>query len=167
MLSDFPDPPKGESVILSPGEMNEATEHGRRVHRESRKNGRKDESGAKSAAICILGAMGELVVSKLLGVPWEKPINKFKAPDVGEFQVRTAPQSHQGLIFRPADNPDEIFILVTRVNGPHFIVRGWNYGEVCWQEGRITDFGHKERPPAHVLRQERVNNMEELLNRDA
>lgn len=162
MLSDFAQP-KGESVILSPSEMHEATEHGKLRHRVSVKDGRKDKSRGGGEAIHIIGALGELATAKVLGIPWEKSINTFKAPDVGGFQVRTATQSHQGMIFRPGDdNPDDIFICVTRVHGPHFIVRGWQYGYICARDGPLTDFRHPERGLVHNYPQHKVRNLKDL-----
>lgn len=150
-------------VTLTDSEMYEATEHGKRMHRESREDNREDKTGTTSDFICIIGAMGELAVAKVLGVPWEKHLNTFKAPDVGEFQVRARPQAYQELLFRPDDNPEEIYILVTRTRGSHFIVRGWQWGEVCRQEGPLRKLD-TNRPPLHVLEQDRMEPTEELMD---
>jgi hypothetical protein len=72
----------------------------------------------------IEGACAEMAVAKALGIYWSGPVNTFKAPDVGEFQVRHTRLQSGSLIIRPSDRDVERFVLVTG-KIPRFVVHGW------------------------------------------
>ena len=161
MLSEYD--VQGIAVTLSPEEVREAIEFGEMATRDGVEKGRKDKAKVgKNPGVWIMGALGECAVAKALGVPWEKNFNTFKDPDVGPFQVRCSPLYYGGLIFRQEDNPDEIFILVTKISRSEFVVRGWATGHKCRSYGEYTDFGRTDRDKCHCLHQDDLNPMSKL-----
>jgi hypothetical protein len=96
--------------------------------------------------IHIEGAIGELVVAKLLGVHWNGSINTFKrGADVGRFQIRTRSSHAFDLIVRPNDDFTAIWILVTGF-GFLYRVRGWCPGGEVKERGTLEDKGNRQAP---------------------
>ena len=75
----------------------------------------------------IEGAAGEMAVAKALNIYYDGSVGTFKAPDVGEFQVRHSERPEGSLIVRENDSSSEIFILVTG-KAPNYVVRGYILG---------------------------------------
>ena len=77
----------------------------------------------------ILGALGELVVARVLNVYPNLIIERpCHSGDVGEFEVRTTSRRDGHLIIRPRDHDDRIYILVAGVP-PILTIAGWITGE--------------------------------------
>jgi len=123
-------------VVLSEDEMYRAAKVGchRRIasifaRREDNKRTTKDPWQTD-----IEGAAAELAFAKYLGVEWNEGVDTFKAPDVGELQVRSTELPYGSLIIRPDDkNDDEIFVLVTG-SCPVYRPIGWMRCGDCKQQ---------------------------------
>ena len=109
---------------------------------DSLKRGYQERHGAGSEGyrdpwgININGAIGELAVCVGLGVDWDGSINNLVGPDIPNtnWQVRWKRRGYDGckfgMIIRPKDRDDDIFISV--YGGPrHFVVEGWLLGSEC------------------------------------
>jgi len=59
------------------------------------------------------GALGELAVSKALGLHWHLGASRYGATDVGEYHVRTRYSHDHDLIVRDTDSADGVYVLVT------------------------------------------------------
>lgn len=60
-----------------------------------------------------LGALGELVVARYLGIPWSESVDTFtRELDVGRFEVRTRSTPEAELIIRPRDPDARVYVLV-------------------------------------------------------
>ena len=79
----------------------------------------------------ILGAPGEAAVAMHLNVFWDGNPQRFKAPDVGKYQVRTNGKEWGDLILRrnDKDKPEDLFVLVIATYMPEFWLMGWLRGE--------------------------------------
>ena len=103
----------------------------------------KDASGTTQH---IFGAIGELIVAKVLGLYWSGPTEELGAPDVGvaadKTEVRTTMSPTGELIIRPGDSDDLRYYLVAPTTDPNqFNLVGWMLaGEAKqhpeWLEGR-------------------------------
>jgi hypothetical protein len=95
---------------------------------ENLKLNRKPAHGDESLndwQIHIEGILGEMALSKFLGLPWNgKGI--FRGPDVGDMDCRTAPRDDYALRLHPSDPDDRIFWLVCGKNGT-YVIKGWTY----------------------------------------
>lgn len=69
------------------------------------------------------GALGEMALALHLGRFWDGALNKMRAADVGDMQVRTAAQHSHRLIIHPNDADNATFYLLTGRNG-RYIVQG-------------------------------------------
>lgn len=74
------------------------------------KHGLEEEEGLSAH---VWGVCGELAYAKARGIFYEPTINTFKAPDVGDVQVRCRTNHEWDLIIRRADHDAEFFVLVT------------------------------------------------------
>lgn len=93
----------------------DAAEGGHARYDDNILNGRKDSWGIDSPWSHVLGAMGELVVARLLGIQWEplRPAGRFRAtPDVGPYEVRTARLPWGQLRIKRGDPLNRPFVLV-------------------------------------------------------
>jgi hypothetical protein len=79
-----------------------------------------------------------MAVSKMLNVHWDHGVGTFKAPDVGNYQVRSTTYPNGKLIFRPNDNPQDIYILVV-CDTPVYNVIGFIHGEDAMVVGDIDE----------------------------
>jgi len=86
------------------------------------KGGAKDEDFCTRIGIDILGAMGELVIAKILNLHWSRSINGFKTtPDIEpNLEVKTPRKSHHRLMIRKGDDPSRIYVLVLPDPEPPF-----------------------------------------------
>lgn len=95
-------------------------------HVENLKKGRKDFHGASKDVgwqINIEGCLGEMALSKFLGVYWQGK-GTFRGADVGEYDCRTSSRDNGDLILHPNDPDNRIFWLVTGRNG-EYVIQGW------------------------------------------
>jgi len=125
---------------------------------------KKDETGWQ---FHIEGAMGEYVVSKILGLPWNAiDIGDLNLPDVGEnIEVRTTRYLGGKLIVHehPSDPKDRIYWLVTGQNGK-YCIRGWLEGEKCQQQKyweNLVKNQKKEPRYAFCVPQDNLNTLED------
>ena len=84
-----------------------------------------------------LGAVGELVVAKALGIPWEPA--GLKCVDVGGYQVRATVYPTGKLIIRERDRNEEKFVLVTKHSELSYRVCGWISAGDAKQVGKLTN----------------------------
>ena len=107
----------------------------------------------------INGAAAELAVAKYFNVHWDCGVGTFKAPDVGNFQVRSTIYPNGKLIFRPNDSPEDIFILVI-CDTPVYNIIGYISGSEAIECGRIdTKYGNK----AWFVDQDFLKDIKDLL----
>jgi len=78
------------------------------------KHGAKNSTLQEKIGIQILGAMGEMVVAKHLGIFWSRSVNTFhNVADIqGGIEVRTVGKPSHRLMIRKDDNPNATFFLV-------------------------------------------------------
>jgi len=76
----------------------------------------------------IEAACAEAATGKYYNIFWDGSVDTFKAPDVGEFQVRHTFHEHGDLIIYKSDDPKLFFILVTGKT-PTFRIRGYILGK--------------------------------------
>jgi len=117
-------------VELSPAEMMLAAWVGgvRRV--EGIRKGRTEHASAPLAERWrrdIEGAGGELATAKHLNLYWSGALGQLFARDVGRLQVRTAFDPGDGLIVRPWDPADAVYVLVVG-QMPVYTLMGWLRG---------------------------------------
>lgn len=111
--------------------------------------GRKDSHNArddKGWEYNIGGSIGEKVVAKYTGRPWDGALGNLDADDVGSCQVRSTPYHDGFLRMHKTDKDHKAYILVTGI-GPVFTLRGWLWGI----EGKLEQYwgnlpGIKGRP---------------------
>ena len=72
----------------------------------------------------IEGAIAEACFAKYLNVYWSCSVNTFKAPDVGDWQVRGTAHPNGHLIVRPGDLDDDRVAFLT-VNTRGAVLHGW------------------------------------------
>jgi hypothetical protein len=83
----------------------------------------------------IDAAGSEIAVAKYKNFYWGGTVNTFHGPDILQnIQVRASPRGDCRLIFRPEDNPEEYFVLVSG-NLPSYIVMGFLKGKECMEKG--------------------------------
>lgn len=111
----------------------------------------------------IEGAMGELVVAKVLGIYWDGSVNTFSRDDLPGLQVRTRSETYYDLIVRPSDPDDATWVLVTG-KCPSYVVRGWIKGSDAKQPQWMKD--HGSRPDAFFVPQEALRPILELCSRN-
>ena len=120
-------------ITLTPGEYQHAAYAGFVRQAQNLCAGRVDAHGYRGAGydIHIVGAVGEFVVARALGVFWAGP-GTLRAPDVelGLLQVRSALRPDSRLIIHPSDPDDAPFVLVTG-SGLVYDVRGWLMGHAA------------------------------------
>lgn len=112
----------------------------------------------------IEGAIGEFVVAKFLGIPWQAGINTFHAPDVGDIQVRTTHHLTGKLIVREEDSNDEVYVLVTGTY-PTYHICGWMRGKECKQDKWV--YNPNDRGNAWFVPQSDLHSPYELKGAEA
>lgn len=123
-------------IDLSNAEVGNACMGGMRRNISSIRDGRKDNHGLSGPGWNehIVGAIGEMVVAKALGIYWSAGVDTFKDPDLGvDIQVRCSDQPMASLIVRDDDKDDHRFVLVVGVLYRFHIV-GWMYGDEAKQQ---------------------------------
>jgi hypothetical protein len=91
----------------------------------------------------IEGCCAELAVAKHYGLPWLGAF-MFRAPDVGEWQIRSTQLDHGSLIVHREDSPADTFLLVTGRNGS-YTIRGWIRAEDAQADRYWSDPSGKGR----------------------
>jgi len=80
----------------------------------------------------IVGAIGECILSKYLNIYWSPEVGKLDTEqgDVAGYQVRATSWRNGNLRIKKADDPEDIFVLVTGENTAalEWTIRGWCYG---------------------------------------
>lgn len=109
--------------------------------------------------IDIEGACGEMAAAKALGQYWDSSVNTYERADVGEYQVRTSRQVPPYLLVREANNPADLFILVSG-EAPVYEVHGWMYGRDAMKKKYLKRFG--TRPPVYAVPPANLKHLEEL-----
>lgn len=113
----------------------------------------------------IEAACSEMVVAKLLNIYWDGSVGTYKAPDVGEYQVRHSQQENASLIVREKDSPSEIYILVVGIC-PFYTVCGWILGGDAKQNVHHRK-GYNGMPDAWFVEQCNLNPIETLKVQNA
>lgn len=97
----------------------------------------------------VLGAMGELAVSKLLGVYWPATVNTFqRVPDVAGCEVRATSHPEGNLIVHQGDAGR---LILARGYGPVWDVVGWADLEQPERFPIRTREGHNGRPAFRAI----------------
>jgi hypothetical protein len=85
----------------------------------------------------IIGAIGEMAVSKAFGVDWHDLEDDVNGKDVLDYQVRTIENPSAGLRVRSHDSTEDIFIL-TEVRKNKALLHGYSTGAIvrahAWEE---------------------------------
>lgn len=133
-------------IMLSPLELSIAAYVGMVRQITSLKNGRLDQHGCevdKGWQVHIEGACGERALAKALGIYDCISVNSFSAPDVGGVQVRTRSKHEYELIVREGDAEDEMFVLLTGLNG-RYKIRGGIVGRDARRPEWLKEHGARE-----------------------
>jgi hypothetical protein len=117
-------------VVLSRSEMISAGTVGliRRIVSVGKLNDQMHSPDANPWQIDIEGAMAEMAYAKAMGMFWSGSVGTFKAPDVGDVQIRSTPRASNSLIIRANDKDDDIFVLVVG-SAPEYTIAGYIRGE--------------------------------------
>lgn len=148
-------------VHLSWHESAMASEVGRLRQLAAIKSGLLDRHGyaGQGWSEHIEGAIGELVVAKVLGIYWDGSVNTFSRSDLPGVEVRTRSEPYYDLIVRENDKDDAVFVLVTG-KCPSYVVRGWLKGREAKQQQWLKN--HGGRPPAFFVPQEALKPLKVL-----
>ena len=112
----------------------------------------------------IEGALGEMAVAKVLDRCWSGQLGKWRADDVGEYQVRTASNPHDRLNLHEDDSDTAAFILCIG-QAPAYRLAGWIEGANGKQKEHWKDPTGNDRA-AFFVPQARLKSMESLLTVD-
>lgn len=124
------------TVILTDEELEIAADVARLRNGSQRQSDRHDgKVMASSMAADLMGAEGELAVSKALGIPWDGkwlPVSiwdswKIDGHDVGGLEVRTTNYQTGRLILQKRDKDYSPYLLVIS-SRPSFRLAGWVLG---------------------------------------
>jgi hypothetical protein len=116
------------------------------------RNGRQPVYGSPAGGLWdvdIEGCCGELAVAKWFGVYWNGNMEKLRADDAGNLQVRTTAAHSNRLILHPRDPDDRAFVLVTGV-APTYVLQGWIMGRDGKREEFWCDPSRQGRPAFFV-----------------
>lgn len=135
-------------IRLSYADASWALDVGSRRHFKSVGRGDRDNMRAPAETSLpnhILGANGEVALSRIEGVPWRGGIDEGPRGDIGSVHVRTSTDHDMALIHRPKDNKDAPFALMTGDPGTRiFCARGWIMG----YDARKPRYAEGKPPPA-------------------
>ena len=154
----------GVKVELTPAEGNAAKGQGLLRNKSAKDAGRTNNYGLQGAGEKedILGAIGERVVAKYLGVPWNsgEDFSIRHDGDVAGFEVRTTKHRNGRLLIAPGDDPKRIYILVTYEKGWVFVIRGWMLGAKAMEYPLYVLV--EGRPAVHTVLQSELQKPEGL-----
>ena len=116
----------------------------------------------------VVGALGELVFGKCLGIVWSQSINTWKKPDyvVNELplEIRTTKwRSQPELPFRPDDVESRYYILVTQEDEYNYTLCGWCTGTEARNIGVWKDPGRKGKP-AWFVHKNKLHSIQGLID---
>lgn len=145
--------PAYHTVRMDAGELMAAGSVGFRRHLYAlqrglhESNGSKPDSEGREWGKHAVGAIGEAVFCKFLGVYWTQSVNvDKKTPDVfPDWQVKFRSCHTHDLIFRADDIVEHRYVLVTG-QGLDFRVHGWIYGYDAKEVGVWDDKGERGSP---------------------
>lgn len=129
-------------------------------------NHKAEYRGNDGEGLHVTGAVGELVVSKYLGVPWphDRSLEKGGPDVVGGYEVRTTDKIMSGEL-PVRDNDNRIYIFVS--NGGHelcWYVEGWIKGSFARSVGVLE--ARQNRTPAYFVYRTDLNSMSILPGKD-
>lgn len=155
-------------ITLNENELEKALEIASLRNQSQRSANRPDgKVMASSIDADIMGAEGELAVSKALNLPWSGkwlPIPlwdswKHDGNDVGKIEVRTTNYKTGRLILHHSDKDNSPYLLVI-ANKPEFRLAGWKWGK----EGKNSSYWRKNVPrPCYMVPQEKLDSIDSLL----
>jgi hypothetical protein len=140
------------------------TAHKRRSE-SIKKHLRNDLFGSKKS-YDFLGALGELALSKYLGIPYVPTVNTYKQPDVAGYQVRTTTRPDGCLIIRKKDRVEDVYVLVVAKE----CSEGYDCDIIGWCRGDLREDRFLRNPGDFVdgeswfIPQLYLNKMETLEN---
>lgn len=108
--------------------------------KSSSKDSNYQDTYRNSLMTHIDAAAAEMAFAKWMGVYWDGSCRSYKAPDVGEWQVRSTHHADGRLLIRKRDSDAENFALVITANAPEFLITGYLPGndakkDEFWHEG--------------------------------
>lgn len=155
--------PQPIKVTITQEEFDRAIELGALRHHTNVQQGLTSKAGFKGDNIAIheLGALGELVASKWLGVPYphSRSLERGGPDIIGNYEVRTTFKVMAGELkiypdemFDIDDNNNRIYILVS--SGPSHLswyVEGWVQGSFARAKA-VLEYRDKREPAYFVYR---------------
>lgn len=157
-------------VLISLSHEDISMAHGIAAKRNSSQRSANRGDGVvmkSSISADLIGAEGELAVSKALSLPWDGkwlPIDvwdtwKVNGNDVANLEVRSTKYATGRLILHDRDKDFSPFILVISSKKPVFRLAGWCYGF----EGKKNDYWRDDVPrPCYMVPQSQLRPMNEL-----
>ncbi len=145
-----PDP---VTIVLTEEELVEGGTIGVRRQAENIRRNRPDAYGCKPEVgwqVHVEGALAERSVAKLLGAVWTGNLGDLKASDVGRYQVRSTSHPNGRLIIHDRDADDDVFILITGLNGTYH-AHGWIMGNTGKRENWRDDPTSGKGRPAYFV----------------
>jgi len=94
-----------------------------------------------------VGALGELIFSKVFDFEWSRSVDTFKSePDVDKYEVRTRTEHWHDLIVRKDDSDESPFALVTGDwrKDLEYRVHGWILGGDAKEDKWLKGYGGRE-----------------------
>lgn len=159
---------EGVSAILSAEELEHASSVAAKRNESQRGADRADGKVMESSLRAdLMGAEGELAVSKALSLPWDGewlPIEvwdswKLDGNDVGSLEVRTTDHENGRLILHPNDKDDVPYILVISTHRPQYKLAGW----MLARDGKQEKYWRNDVPrPCFMVPQGSLRPMSEL-----
>ena len=154
-------------IDLTEEEVLDAMRHGDERHAESRRSSRRDRFGMKKEDridVDYVGAIGEQIVAKAIGIEPEFRIGNFKGPDLrGFIQVRATDNLSHSLIIRSNDNKDHVYALAYAVPDRGFFFGGWIWG-VDGMSGQFWRSLWNGRPPVWLIDEMHLHPAESLVD---
>jgi hypothetical protein len=139
-------------VVLQPHEVRNAVLVGVGRNLEAKRQQRQALiPGSNTFLGDIVGALGEVVVAKALGVYWCPDIggNDHQRGDVAGLQVRSTTRWPVQLVIRDRDDDDDVFVLVTG-QPPCLTIAGWMRAADARRPEWQAPADHPG-PPAHLV----------------
>lgn len=159
--------PYGRVIVeLDAFEMTEAFACGRKRFAQSQRRKSRDHFGEPSVDAHVLGAQGERVFSKWVGVPWECTTGRYGgASDVAGCQIRAVSSAKLTLKVRDSD-PGRTPVVSIVANPPRFWIRGWILARDAKRSEWIADPGARSAP-AYFVPSPHLRPMSSFLATDA
>lgn len=138
-------------ITLTPKQIDYADNIGRGRRETAIDNGRKQRANASTEPEIAMsrdlqGARGEAACYIWLSpVIWDKQLVRgkmpaTKKPDFDNFiDIKTATESHHGLIVLQGDNENWAYVLVLANEHPTYSIAGWLWGHECKQDKYLKE----------------------------